>query len=153
MRSVISLAAFLLLCIVGGAVSGLASPPGEWYASLSKPSWNPPGWIFGPVWTVLYAMIGVAGWRLWACRAAPAGIRALRAFAVQLVLNFAWTPVFFGLQQPGLALAVIVALVGAIVATIARSWSVDRAAATMLMPYMAWVSFATALNAAIWWLN
>jgi tryptophan-rich sensory protein len=72
---------------------------------------------------------------------------------VQLVLNFAWTPVFFGLQRPGLALAVIVALVGAIAATIARSWSVDRAAATMLMPYMAWVSFATALNAAIWRLN
>lgn len=145
--------AFLLLCIAGGAASGLASPPGEWYASLAKPSWNPPNWIFGPVWTVLYAMIGVAGWRLWTRRAAPDGMRALQAFALQLALNFAWTPAFFGLQQPGLALAVIVALVGAIAATIACSWRVDRAAAMLLMPYMAWVSFATALNAAIWRLN
>ena len=151
--SMISLAAFLVLCIVGGAASGLASPPGEWYASLAKPSWNPPNWIFGPVWTVLYAMIGVAGWRLWTRRAASAGMRALQAFAAQLALNFAWTPAFFGLQRPGLALAVIVALLGAIAATIALSWRTDRVAAVLLMPYMAWVSFATALNAAIWRLN
>jgi tryptophan-rich sensory protein len=140
--SMTSLAAFLVLCIVGGAASGLASPPGEWYASLAKPSWNPPNWIFGPVWTVLYAMIGVAGWRLWRRRAASAGMRALQAFAAQLALNFAWTPAFFGLQRPGLALAVIVALLGAIAATIALSWRTDRVAAVLLMPYMAWVSFA-----------
>ena len=151
--SLLSLAAFLLLCIVGGAASGLASPPGEWYASLAKPSWNPPNWIFGPVWTVLYAVIGVAGWRLWARRGTAAGTRALQAFAVQLALNFAWTPIFFGLQRPGLALAEIVALLGAIAATIALSWRTDRAAAALLMPYMAWVSFAAALNAAIWRLN
>ena len=151
--SAIALAGFLVLCVVGGAASGLASPPGEWYASLAKPSWNPPNWIFGPVWTALYAMIGVAGWRLWRRRAAPGATRAMGWYGAQLALNFAWTPVFFGLHRPGAALAVIVAMLGAIVATIALSWRVDRPAALLLAPYAAWVSFATALNAAIWRLN
>ena len=129
--------------------------PGDWYSLLAKHEWTSPPWVFGPAWTILYAMMAGAAWRLWRRLGARPleARRALVLFTVQLALNLAWTPVFFGLQQPGLALAVIVALVGAIVATIARSWSVDRAAATMLMPYMAWVSFATALNAAIWWLN
>ena len=153
--SAIALAGFLVLSVVGGAASGLASPPGEWYASLAKPSWNPPNWIFGPVWTALYAMIGVAGWRLWRRhRGGREGARrALGAFFVQLALNFAWTPVFFGMHRPDAALAVIVAMLGAIVATIVLSWRVDRPTALLLVPYAAWVSFATALNAAIWRLN
>lgn len=148
-----ALAVFLVLCIGGGAASGLATPPGEWYASIAKPSWTPPGWLFGPVWTALYAMMGVAAWLLWRRRADRTARRALACFAVQLALNFAWTPAFFGLRSPGLALAIIVALLGAIAATVVASWRASRAAAWLLVPYLAWVGFATALNAAIWRLN
>lgn len=149
-----ALAGCIALCVVGGAASGLATPPGDWYASLAKPSWTPPGWLFGPVWTVLYAMMGVAAWRLWRARGrTPGAGRALVLFGAQLACNFAWTPVFFGMRAPGASLAVIVVLWALIAATIAASWRVDRAAGVLLMPYLAWVSFATALNAAIWRLN
>lgn len=148
-----ALAALLVLCIGGGAASGLATPPGEWYASIAKPSWTPPGWLFGPVWTALYAMMGVAAWLLWRRRADRPARRALACFAVQLALNFAWTPAFFGLRSPGLALAIIVALLAAIAATVVASWRASHAAAWLLVPYLAWVGFATALNAAIWRLN
>jgi tryptophan-rich sensory protein len=147
------LAAFIVLCVGGGAASGLASPPGEWYASLAKPSWTPPGWLFGPVWTALYAMIGIAGWRLWRCRRAPGARIALGAWCVQLALNFAWTPVFFGLRAPTAALAIIAVLLASIVATVALAWRVDRPSSLLLLPYTAWVCFATALNAAIARLN
>lgn len=145
----LALAAFIAACVGGGALSGLATPPGDWYASLAKPSWTPPGWLFGPVWTVLYALMAISGWRLWA-RRSP---RALVAFLQQLALNLAWTPVFFGLRSPGAALCVIVVLLGAIVATVALAWRVDRVASVLLWPYLAWVSFATALNAAIFLMN
>ena len=148
------LAGLVALCVAGGAASGLASPPGDWYASLAKPSWTPPGWLFGPVWTALYAMMGVAAWRLWRARGRTSGADgALVLFGTQLALNFAWTPVFFGMRAPGAALAVIVVLWALIAATIAASWRVDRAAGVLLVPYLAWVTFATALNAAIWRLN
>lgn len=151
--SAAALAAFVLACVVGGAISGLATPPGDWYASLAKPSWTPPPWLFGPVWTLLYAMMGIAAWLLWRRRSQAAGRRALWLFLAQLALNFAWTPAFFGLRSPGLALVIIVMLAAAIVATIAAAWRVQRAAAAMLVPYLGWVSFATALNLAIWRLN
>ncbi len=145
----IALVAFIAACVGGGALSGLATPPGDWYASLAKPSWTPPGWLFGPVWTVLYALMAIAGWRLWSLRSS----RALVAFLQQLVLNLAWTPVFFGLRSPGAALCVIVVLLGAIAATIVLAWRVDRVASVLLWPYLAWVAFATALNAAIFLMN
>jgi tryptophan-rich sensory protein len=152
-RSIAALAGFVLLCVVGGAASGLATPPGDWYASIAKPPWTPPPWLFGPVWTLLYLMMGVAAWLLWLRRSEAAGRRALWLFLAQLALNFAWTPAFFGLRSPGLALAIIVALAVAIVATIAAAWRVRRTAAALLVPYLAWVSFATALNLSIWRLN
>lgn len=129
--------------------------PGDWYASLAKPGWTPPPWVFGPAWTILYAMMAVAAWRLWRRRDARprASRRALALFAVQLALNLAWTPVFFGMQRPDLALAVILLLWVAIAATIVAAWKACKTAAALLVPYLAWVTFATALNAAIWRLN
>ena len=148
-----ALLAFCVLCVVGGAASGLATPPGAWYQSLAKPSWTPPPWLFGPVWTVLYIMIGIAGWMIWSGRAAPRGRVAVTLFAVQLALNFTWTPVFFGLRAPGPAFAVILTLMACIVATILASWRHERMAALLLLPYAVWVSFASALNLALWRLN
>ena len=148
-----ALLAFCVLCVVGGAASGLATPPGAWYQSLAKPSWTPPPWLFGPVWTVLYIMIGIAGWMIWSGRAAPRGRVAVTLFAVQLALNFAWTPVFFGLRTPGPAFALILTLLACIIATILASWRHERMAALLLLPYAAWVSFASALNFALWRLN
>ncbi len=140
---------FLLLALAAAALGAFA-PPGDWYATLNKPSFNPPAWVFGPVWTVLYVMIAVAGWRIW--RVAPKSVAMLLWF-VQLALNAAWSPTFFGAQQIGLALVVIVAMWLAIGATIRAAWPIDKSAALLLVPYWAWVSFATVLNAALWKLN
>lgn len=129
--------------------------PGDWYASLAKPAWTPPTWVFGPAWTILYAMMAVAAWRLWRRLGARPreSRRALVLFAVQLALNLSWTPVFFGMQRPDLALVVILFLWVAIAATIVAAWKACKTAAALLVPYLAWVTFATALNAAIWRLN
>jgi tryptophan-rich sensory protein len=129
--------------------------PGDWYASLAKPAWTPPTWVFGPAWTILYAMMAAAAWRLWRRLGARPreSRRALALFAVQLALNLSWTPVFFGMQRPDLALVVILFLWVAIAATIVAAWKACKTAAALLVPYLAWVTFATALNAAIWRLN
>lgn len=146
----------LFACL--GLVAAIASlgalfPPGDWYAGLAKPSFNPPNTVFGPAWTALYLMIAVATWLLW--RAPPDALRrrALVWSVAHLALNAAWTPVFFGLQQPGLALGVIVLMWLAILGTVVAAWRVSRPAAGLLLPYLAWVGFATVLNAAIWRLN
>jgi len=132
---------------------GVLGGPGEWYASLNKPSWNPPNWIFGPVWTTLYVMMAVAAWRVWRKGGWSAQAQPLRLYLIQLALNAAWTPAFFALQNPGLGLVVIVTLWSAIGMTVRRFASVDRIAAGLLVPYWLWVSFATVLNATLWWLN
>lgn len=146
-----ALLVFLGLC-AGVAAAGAASSAGsrETYAALQTPSWAPPSSVFGPVWTVLYVMIAVAGWLLW--RTAGRG-PALVWWGVQLLLNLAWSPLFFGLGRYGLALVDIVALWLAIAATIVVAWRRSRAAALLLVPYLAWVTFATALNAAVVRLN
>jgi tryptophan-rich sensory protein len=128
----------------------VGTAPGAWYASLEKPWFNPPGWIFGPVWTVLYVMIAVAGWRIWMRRRTGG---AMTVWWVQLGLNFLWSPVFFGLQSPGWAIPIILAMLVSIVTFIRLSWDQDRLAAWLFVPYLAWVSFATLLNISIWWLN
>ncbi len=153
-RDYAGLAAFLLLVALVSAAGGwaTASSVGTWFAGLEKPSFNPPGWLFGPVWTALYVMIAVAGWRLWR-RGGPASRRALTAWYVQLLLNLMWSFLFFGARMIGAALIEIVVLLAAIITTIALSWRVDQAAAWLLVPYLAWVSFATLLNAALWRLN
>lgn len=151
-RGLLALAGWVLLCFAAASLGGLFGL-GEWYDSLKKPPWNPPGWIFGPVWTALYTMMAVAAWLVsrqggWGKQRKP-----LLVFLTQLVLNALWTPLFFGLQRPGLAFAEIVLLWLAIAATIAAFRPVSRAAMLLLVPYWAWVSFAAALNFTLWRLN
>lgn len=150
-----SLIVFLLACYLIAALGGLAteSSVGTWYQELEKPSFNPPNWLFGPVWTVLYALIAVAGWSVWRLRPSSSVAVALGLFALQLALNLAWTVVFFGLRAPGAALIGIGLLLAAVVANTVAFWRLDRSAAVLLFPYVGWVAFAALLNAAIWRLN
>ena len=132
------------------ALIGLPFPAPDWYRQLKRPDWSPPPAAFGPVWTALYTLMGIAA-ALVAGRPDGRGRdRALGAFGVQLALNAAWTPIFFGLRRPGLALAEIVAMWAAVAATILLFARQRLAAGLLLVPYLAWVTFATALNAAIW---
>ena len=152
---VIALVLFFVACF-GAAAIGAQFEPGAWYAGLEKPPWNPPSWLFGPVWTVLYALMAVAGWLVWKAEdAGAAGARraGLVAFAVQLVLNAAWSWLFFGLHRPGAAFAEIMALWLAIAATLLLFRRVRPLAAALLLPYLAWVTFAAALNFTLWRLN
>jgi len=144
------LAGFLVLVLGGGSLIGLVVRPGEWYAGLAKPSFNPPNWIFAPVWTGLYVLIAIAGWRTWLRRWNGT---SMGVWWTQMALNFAWTPVFFGLHLTGLALAVIVALLMAVAAFIVATRRVDPVSAILFAPYLIWISFATLLNAAIVTLN
>jgi translocator protein len=147
--SVAALAGWLIVCY-GAAAFGSRHRPGAWYAALRKPRWTPPGWIFAPVWSVLYTAMAVAAWLVW--RSAGPGPE-LVLFAVQLALNAAWSWIFFGRHRPGLALADIVALWLAIAATLLAFRHARPLAAWLLVPYLAWVAFAAALNAALWRLN
>ena len=150
MSRYVSLILFLLLVVGGGLAIGYFTAPGEWYAGLAKPSFNPPGWIFGPVWTVLYILIAVAGRRVW--QRDRSGW-PMRLWWTQLALNFLWSPVFFAAHWIGLALAVILLLLAAIVAFIVTTWRQDWPAAWLFVPYAAWVAFASLLNGSIWMLN
>lgn len=150
-RPVASLAMPLAAGAIGGVVTAGAIP--TWYMGLAKPDWNPPNAAFGPVWTVLYVAMGVALAFVWQRSLDPPRRRAVIIFGVQLVLNLAWTLTFFGLRQPGLAVAIIGALWIAIAATIVAFGSISRLAAALLVPYLAWVTFASALNVAVWQLN
>lgn len=150
-RSLLALLGFLAAVAVAAGLGGLAAgSAGSEYARLDQPAFAPPSSVFGPVWTVLYVMIAVAGWLVW--RRVGWG-RATTAWAVQLVLNAAWTPLFFGAGLYGVALVEIVVLLVAIVVTVALFLPRSRPAAWLMVPYLAWVLFATALNASIWWLN
>lgn len=150
MARYLPLVLFIIAVVGGGSLIGVGTAPGAWYASLEKPWFNPPNWIFGPVWTLLYLMIAIAGWRIWMRRRTGG---AMTAWWVQLGLNFLWSPVFFGLQSPGWAIPIILAMLVSIVTFIRLSWDQDRLAAWLFVPYLAWVSFATLLNVSIWWLN
>ena len=150
MNRTLSLILFVGLVLgVGLAIGGL-TVTGPWYDSLAKPGFSPPPWVFGPAWTVLYVLIGVAGWRSWE---RDWGGRAMKLWGLQMALNYLWTPVYFGAHQIGAALVVILALLAAILAFIAATWRPDRVSAGLFLPYAAWVTFATALNASIWALN
>lgn len=142
-----------VLALVAVSLIGSGFMPGPWYEALQKPAFNPPSWLFGPVWGVMYLLNAVALGLVLKARRSAARNTALLAFAVQLVLNAAWTPVFFGAQSIGGALLVIVALLAAIVWTILAAGQVRRWAGHLLWPYLAWVGFATVLNASIWLLN
>lgn len=144
------LAVFVVFVVGTGFVIGYLNVPSGWYAGLNKPWFNPPNWIFAPVWTLLYIMVAVAGWRTW--QRGPRSA-AMALWFVQLALNFVWSPVFFGAHRIGGALAVIVALLAAIIAFIVMAGPRDRIAALLFTPYAAWVAFATLLNGALWYLN
>jgi translocator protein len=137
--------------VVGGGIGSLF-PPGQWFMTLEKPSWNPPNWVFGPVWTLLYVLMGVAAWLVWD-RYRGAAKAALTLFVVHLLFNAGWSAIFFGLQSPGLAFAEILVLWALIVATIVVFWRHRPLAGMLMLPYIAWVSFAAVLNYTIWQLN
>lgn len=153
-RDYAGLAAFVGINVAVSALGGWAtsSSVGTWYAALAKPAFNPPDWIFAPVWSALYLMIAVAGWRAWRRGGGDARL-ALTVYAVQLVLNLSWSLVFFGARLIGPALLVIAALLAAIVVNAVLFWRLDRLAGALLVPYAAWVCFAAVLNAALWGLN
>lgn len=150
MTRFVPLLLFVALVLGGGSLIGATNAPGEWYAGLAKPPFNPPDWLFAPVWSVLYLAVAIAGWRIWRRRETGG---AMTAWWLQLGLNFLWTPVFFTFQAIGWALAVILALLAAILAFVVLAWDRDRVAALLFLPYAAWVAFATLLTASIWWLN
>jgi benzodiazapine receptor len=139
-----------------GVSSAFATVGGvrAWYPALVKPWFTPPPWVFGPAWTVLYLLMGLALWLVWRrVGEEPLARRALAAYAVQLILNAAWSVLFFGLRAPGWALVEILLLWAAIAVTIAWVRPVSRMAAALLVPYWLWVGFATLLNGSIWYLN
>ena len=146
------LGGFVVVRFAAAALGGVttAGSVRDWYPTLVKPAWNPPAWIFGPVWTVLYLAMAVAAWLVW--RRVGWGA-ALVWFALQLALNATWSPVFFGMHQIGLALVNIVLLWLAIAGTMVAFWKVTPVAGWLFVPYLAWVSFATALNFVLWRLN
>jgi len=156
MSNAVKLVVAVAVPLAVGALSGFATARGVsiWYPTLVKPSFNPPAWVFGPVWTVLYVMMGVAAFLIWKTGLETDGVKlALTLFAVQLALNGLWSILFFGMRSPGLALVEIVLLWLAIVGTIWSFWRVEPLAGALLLPYWAWVSFASVLNGSLWWLN
>ena len=147
---ILSIVVFLVVTVGGGLAIGYLARPDAWYAGLRKPAFNPPDWVFAPVWTILYVLIAIAGARVYA---ATGGGTAMLVWIAALLLNFLWSPVFFGLRRPALALAIVAGLLVAIVAFIVLSWPVDLTAALLFLPYAVWVGFATTLNAAVVRLN
>ncbi|NND97609.1 MAG: tryptophan-rich sensory protein [Pirellulaceae bacterium] len=143
---------WIAVCFVAAAV-GSQFLPGQWYDDLKKPSWTPPNWVFGPVWTVLYLMMAIAAWLVWCVSGWKNARGALIAFVIQLSLNAAWSWAFFGLHQPMLAMINIVVLWFAIATTIALFAKHRPVAAALLVPYILWVTYASTLNAGIWYLN
>jgi len=151
-RLLIAVLPVIAVSLAGGLITRPSIP--SWYASLAKPGFTPPNWLFAPVWTLLYALMAYALWRVLSLpRNTPGRRAAIGAFFVQLALNSLWSFAFFGAQSPLAGLIVIAALNLAILATMSAFWRLDRAAALLLLPYLAWVAYATALNGAIWQLN
>jgi tryptophan-rich sensory protein len=149
------LAGFVLLCLGVGLVGGQITAPAlvGWYPSLAKPAFTPPDWLFGPVWTALYGLMGVAVWRVWRTPPRPGRRRALGLFFLQLALNLAWVLLFFGAQAIGAAAIELAVLFALVVLTSRAFGSIERVAGLLLLPYAAWLAFALLLNVEIWRLN
>ncbi len=156
MSSYVKLLIAIALPVVVGGISGFFTVTSveSWYQTIQKPSWNPPNWVFGPVWTTLYVMMGIALWLVWK-EDTSRELKMIAAilFGVQLILNFLWSFVFFRLEQPGFAFLEILFMWIAILATIFAFAQVNKTAAWLLVPYISWVSFAAILNFTIWRLN
>ena len=154
-QQAIGLVLSLAICFTAAGLGGLVTTPQipGWYADLAKPTWNPPSWIFGPVWSLLYLMMAVAAWLVWRQAGVSRAKLPLGLFVVQLTLNSLWSVLFFGLHNPGAAAAEILLLWAAILATLIAFWQRSKLAGCLLVAYLAWVSFATLLNVAIWRMN
>jgi len=156
MRSVAKITLSIFVCLLTGVLGSFATRDSlnTWYADLAKPFFVPPSWAFGVVWPILYAMMGISVSLIWSRGTTERRVRvALGLFALQLVLNGLWTPIFFGLRMMALALIEIVLLWMVILMTTRAFWRISKTAAYLLLPYLAWVGFAIALNAALWYLN
>ena len=147
-----ALVGWLILCFSASATAIFVSVDG-WYAGLHKPSWNPPSWLFGPVWTLLYVMMAVAAWLVWRRGGWKRRGAALTLFLAQWALNAVWTPLFFGMHRIGWAFAEIIVFWVVLLATVLAFWRVSRAAGGLLVPYLAWVTFAAVLNGTLWSMN
>lgn len=147
----LGLAGWIITSLLAGAIGGVASARASaFYAQLDRPDWAPPGWLFGPVWTVLYVMMGIAVWLVWRARGWSGARTALVLFLAQLACNALWTWLFFAWRLGGLALADIVVLAVLIIATMVAFARIRVGAAVLLVPYLLWVIFATALTTAVW---
>lgn len=146
---------FILACLLVEIIGGFWTKEtvATWYPTLAKPSWTPPDWIFGPVWSCLYIMIGVSGWLIYRAGHSHNRSVALIFYGGQLALNFIWSFLFFSLRSPALGLIDIVLLCLSIILTIIKAWPVTRLGSLLLIPYLAWVLYATTLNMGIWLLN
>ncbi len=154
-KNIAGLAAFLAICFAVSGIGGVitASSVGTWYQTLTKPSFNPPDWLFAPVWTVLFVLMAIAGWRVWRKVGVNGARLAFTAYGLQLTLNLMWSGLFFGLQLVGWALVEMIVFFIAIIATGWLFRPLDKTAALLFVPYGLWVAFALALNTAIWVLN
>ena len=154
-RSLLALLAFVILVAVASATASSVTQPqiDGWYAGLEKPWFNPPNWLFGPVWTALYTMMAIAGWLVWRERGLRGARGALALFGLQLALNILWSLIFFGLERPGAAFVEIAALWSAVCATMIAFWRIRPLAGWLFVPYLLWVSYAAVLNGAVWRLN
>lgn len=155
MNASVKLIISILACLAVGGISGYvtASEIPGWYATLQKPSFNPPNWLFGPVWTLLYIMMGIAFWLVWKSDASDLKQKAMLLFALQLTLNFFWSILFFSFHQTGWAMVEIALLWVFILLCIVSFYPISAIAAYLLVPYLCWVSFASLLNFYIWKLN
>lgn len=145
----------ILIAQAAGIIGSVFTAPNieGWYAALAKPSWNPPNWVFGPVWITLYALMGIAAYLIWRQKNAPGAKMALWAYGTQLALNALWSMLFFGLKNPGLAFFEIIVLLVSILIATKLFWKISPQAGALMIPYIAWVSFAAYLNFTIWQLN
>ena len=154
-RQAIALAVSVGICLGAAGLGSILTTPSidPWYATLRKPHWTPPNWAFGPVWTALYLSMAVAAWLVWRRVGFSLGKLPLTLFVIQLALNVAWSGIFFGLRLVGVAFLEVVLLWLFILSTAIAFWPVSRTASWLLVPYLAWVTYAAALNAAIWRMN
>jgi benzodiazapine receptor len=154
-RQVLALAGFVAVTFAAAAVGSYftSTSVSGWYQQLARPEWRPPDWVFGPVWTTLYVMMSIAAWLVWRRGRWSSARIPLTLWGLQLLLNVGWSAFFFAMRQPGLAFYEIVLLWIAIAATIVAFWRWSKLAAILLVPYLAWVSFASVLNYAIWQMN
>ncbi len=155
LRSALGLVALVVVCFAAAGVGGalMSRTPPDWYPSLQKPAWTPPGWVFGPVWTFLYLTMAGAAWLVWRRGDLREARLPLGLFGLQLALNAAWPGLFFGLRMPGPAFVELCALWCVLLATVIAFFRESRAAGLLLVPYLAWSTFAGVLNLAIWRMN